>query len=374
MHNEGVNNIIAALGRRARVSQIVLCNLPPPLLDMFSTMMQESFLALTCLRLESTQLASVLPDSFLGGSAPRLRSLSLKGIPFPALPNLLLSTNDLVDLRLLGIPNSGYISPKAMVTCLSSLTRLEIFYLGFHSPQSFPHRSIRHLTRVDLPTLTYFSFRGVGAYMEDFVAQINAPLLHYVGISFFNQLLFDVSQLTQFIGRVEGFKTLHQAAVHFGSAFAYVILSPFESAVNGTKLVLDISCTNSEWQLSSLAEVSSSSSSPIRSSPLERLYILIDDPPPEHWHDDMDDTQWVELLQPFTVVKDLYLCEELAQRVTHALHELTGEAATQVLPALQSIFIKGNQLSWAVLEAIGPFVAARQLSGHPVAVRRWEES
>jgi hypothetical protein len=44
--------------------------------------------------------APVLPAEFLGGFAPRLQSMSLLDIPFPALPTLLLSTSDLVSLNL----------------------------------------------------------------------------------------------------------------------------------------------------------------------------------------------------------------------------------------------------------------------------------
>ena len=84
--------------------------------------------------------ASVLPDSFLGGSAPRLQSFYLCGIPFLGLPKLLLTTTDLVKLTLWRIPHNRYISPSAMVTCLSSLIRLPSLTLGFRSPLSCPDR------------------------------------------------------------------------------------------------------------------------------------------------------------------------------------------------------------------------------------------
>ena len=67
----------------------------------------------------------VIPDSFLGGSAPRLQNLSLNTTLFPRLPELLLTTTHLVGLFLWDIPHSGYISPEAMVTVLSALTSLE---------------------------------------------------------------------------------------------------------------------------------------------------------------------------------------------------------------------------------------------------------
>jgi hypothetical protein len=54
----------------------------------------------------------VIPDSFLDGSAPRLRIFTFNNIPFPELPKLLLSATHLVHLRLFNIPHSGYISPE----------------------------------------------------------------------------------------------------------------------------------------------------------------------------------------------------------------------------------------------------------------------
>jgi hypothetical protein len=83
--------------------------------------MQDSFPTLTFLTRSSyVGSATVLPDSFLGGCAPRLRELVLICVPFPGLPKLLLSTNNLVELRLESIPHSGYVPPEAMVTSLSS--------------------------------------------------------------------------------------------------------------------------------------------------------------------------------------------------------------------------------------------------------------
>src|SRR5216683_6161564 len=98
----GVINIISALQQHNRVCtiDIYIWSVPNSLLKEFAAM-QEPFPALTELSLQSlSENAPVLPDSFLGGSAPRLQNLFLWGITFPALPKLLLSTHDLVTLRL----------------------------------------------------------------------------------------------------------------------------------------------------------------------------------------------------------------------------------------------------------------------------------
>jgi hypothetical protein len=122
--------------------------------------MTEPFPELAFLGLSTMKknMGLVLPDLFLGGSAPRLQNLYFNGVSFPAIPNLLSSASDLVDLRLWDIPHSGYISPEAMVTGLSALTRLEDLTIWFQSPRSrpgqpSPPRSIRTV----LPALNYHS-------------------------------------------------------------------------------------------------------------------------------------------------------------------------------------------------------------------------
>ena len=119
------------------------------------------------------------PDKFLGGST-HLRSLSLTGIPIPNLPKILLSSTNLVDLRLKSIPHDGYFSPDAMVTALSALTRLKILhfepnYSARPNDPNWEHPSSL-LTRTVLPSLTVLDFSG---YNEEFIARIDTPLLDY---------------------------------------------------------------------------------------------------------------------------------------------------------------------------------------------------
>ena len=162
---EDETNIIAALRHHNRVCKIFYYNeeFQDSLLKEFAAI-DEPFPALVSLELTSfEQNVPVLPDSFLGGSAPRLRSLYLYGISYPSIGNLLSSTTNLVRLSLRGIPHSGYISPKAIVPCLSMIAKLELLELGFEYPRSRAHRASRYpppLTRVVFPNLTYLLFHG----------------------------------------------------------------------------------------------------------------------------------------------------------------------------------------------------------------------
>ena len=133
--SQGMNIIIAMLKQQHNcVCRIAVSDIPNSLLKKFAAI-KTPFPALTRLILRSTdESAPVVLGSFLGVSAPRLHSLWLDGIPFPALGKLLLSTRHLFNLSLDNIPHSGYISPDAFVSSLSGLTRLKFLALTFQSP------------------------------------------------------------------------------------------------------------------------------------------------------------------------------------------------------------------------------------------------
>jgi hypothetical protein len=369
----GTDNIISALERRDRVSRIYLTDLPVLPLGRFTETTQESFPALTHLELESKgygKSALILQDTFLGGSAPRLRSLRLHNVRFLSIHKLLLSTNDLVDLHLLRIPPFGYISPQAMVNCLSSLTRLEDFRLGFLSPASSPRHPSRPppLTRVDLPSLALLLFSCNSLYLEDLAAWINAPSLYILEMVFLNHVYFDVLQLTEFIDRVDRFKVLDQAEVFFHNKIIRVTLSSQKGSVDRTKLMVVNECRPSDFRFLSLAQVHNSLLSLLSS--LERLDISEDRDWPPHFQDDVENAHWLKLLQPFTGVKDLHISGLPGLHIARALQDLTEARIVEFLPALQNIFLEGP--SDAMAREIMPFIARRQLSGHPVSVRNWE--
>jgi hypothetical protein len=103
---------------------------------------------------------------------------------------------------------------------------------------------------------------------------------------------------------------------------------------------------------------------------VERFYIL-DGSFGLHWQYDIDKNQWLEILHPFTCVKDLYLSWEFVPHIAPALKELFGERITDVLPALQSIFWEGPNPSGPVKEALDKLTDARQ---RPIAVSHWDRA
>jgi hypothetical protein len=200
------------------------------------------------------------------------------------------------------------------------------------------------------------------------VARIDAPLLHLINISLFNQLIFDISQLSQFINRIESFNRLN-ATVSFLNCGASVVLS----SETGNRLLLGFTCNQADWQLSSVAQLCGMSLHPISTS--ESLTVTINSADPQRFGQfDIDPSQWVELLYSFTNVKNLFLDEDVGLHITTALQGLVGESVTQVLPAVQSLSIEELQSSGPTREAAESFVAARQRFGRPVAIHPWEDS
>ena len=364
---EDMDNVVAALECRDRVDRIRLSEVNGSSFEKVLAAMQEPFPELTFLWLSSfEEPVPIVPDSFLGRSAPRLRFLVLDGIPFPGLPKLLLSATNLVVLNLSNIPHSGYISPDAVVTALSALTSLESLDLGFRSPRSHPDQESRlppPPTRTVLPALTIILFEGVCEYLDDLVARIDAPQLNNLYITFFNDIVFDAPQFIQFISRTPTLKPVKNAHVVFGHRKAIINSSYYYE--------VGVLCRELDWQVSSLEQLCASHFPPL--STLEDLYIyeLLYGGQPD-WRDNVENTLWLDLLHRFTTVRNLYLSKEFAPRIVAALQELVGGRTTEVLPTLQNILLEEVEPAGRVQEDIGKIIAVRRLSGHTITVSHWE--
>ena len=365
----GIDNIVAALAHPDlhpdRVFEISLWMVATSLLEVILAAMQVPFS--TPMRLKFLPEPSIPPDSLSDGSTPHLRSFLC--LPKPL---LLLSATDLVRLTLRHIPHSGYLSPEAMVACLTTLTKLEFLGLDFKSPRSYPDRECQSPIRSALPALTKFEFRGVSEYLEDLVARINAPLLEEFYIIFFHQLLLNTKHLAHFIKRTPKITPHNEAQVMFLDDAVQVLLGSTQ------QVILRTSCRPSDWQLSFAAQVCDSFSSLVPA--LEHLFICESIHSPPHWQDDIETDQWLELLDPFKNVKSLYLSEGIVPRIAPAIQKLVEERVAGNLPGLDSLFLEDSHpsgpidesyISKPVQEAIGTFIAARQLSKHTTNSCYW---
>ena len=338
-----VGNIVAALKFRDRVCHIGLWfskNLG------WEMLLGQPFPELTNLELSSMDEMTVVPDSFLVGSVPRLQELVLDRIPFPGLPKLLLSTTHLVHLDLDHIPHSGYFSPDAMVAALSTLIGLDFLLLRFESPESCPDLETRRLppsTRSVLPALTEFWFGGVTEYLEDLLTDIDAPQLNKLSICFFNDSVFDMPQLIQFISRTPMSSTLENAHIALNAGTACVSFRPQIDHDDLMELKVSILCEGLDWQLSSLEQVCTSCL--LFLPTLGGLYINEYTSSEPDWKDNIGNGPWRELLRPFTAMKNLHLSEKIALRIGPALQEHVEGGTTELLPALENIFLEGLESS-----------------------------
>jgi hypothetical protein len=301
----------------------------------------------------------------LGGSAPRLQCLNLDRIPFPGIPNLLMSATHLINLSLSNIPQSGYISPEAMATCLSVLTSLDTLSLESLPPSPQPRRCPPPMTRSILPNLNKVWFEGASEYLDDLVGRIDTPRLDSLFITFPHQRNFDTPHLVNFISRTPRLDEPIEAHVIFNFDAEVLLLR----ASDGLGIFrVEISCDGSDPQVSSIAQVCSMCLPRLSTVEILRLGLGDVNPYPEDWKDDVENGQWMDLLRPFTALKSFYLSEELQPNLAPALQEFVGNRTMEVLPSLQNIFLESFESSGPFQEAIGQFLAARLLSGHPIAV------
>jgi hypothetical protein len=352
----GVDNIVAILKHRDRTRKIHLEFSKSQWGDIYA-MMQVQFPGLTYLRLKAydasylTNTVRVLPNSFLGGSAPHLQTLDLCHIPFLGLPKLLLSATHLVTLRLHG-PNSphyGIISPEVMATCLSALTSLETFWLEFEFPprRLFPEGGYRlpsPPTGCVLPALTRFKFDGANnEYLAVLVDRIDPSRLEVFQIFLYEQDFYGPHlNLVQFISHTPKLVAHKKAHVVVNGTRVEIILSSQKSGDG--ELTVVIRSDFLDFQLASMAQLFTSFLPPFPT--LEELYIS------EYFHlkvvrygdvgDDNWNTLWLDFLRPFAGVKDLYISKQFAFDVVRALQELVGDGTTEVLPALKNLFPGGR--------------------------------
>jgi hypothetical protein len=201
--------------------------------------------------------------------------------------------------------------------------------------------------------------------MEDLVTQVDAPLLESMDITLFHREVLEVSQLAKFVRRADKLSLVDRADVTFHGDRISVQLS--QGLLGIKTLVLDLTCYEQDLRLSYLAQFCASCLPTL--SPFECLEIHV---PYFPWtREDVTgnpDPQWLELLRLFNAAKDLCLYKCVAPRVAQALKGLPAEQVTEVLPALENVFISGLGRFGPVKGAISEFADARRLSGRPVSI------
>ena len=192
-----------------------------------------------------------------------------------------------------------------MITCLSTLTKLEEVALGFKSSQSELYQTIQLPSpgpSTVLPSLTSLRFRGDYWYLEVLISRIGLPLLDNIDITFFCGPEFDSPLLCEFLGRIRTFEALCRADITFHEDLVDITLSPPEGLTGCRPLKIGILCGRLHHQISSLTLLCGSHLPPLRT--LEHLYIHM--PFPLHPYNMTEMPQWLEMLHPFKSVKNIH--------------------------------------------------------------------
>jgi hypothetical protein len=204
--------------------------------------------------------------------------------------------------------------------------------------------------------------------LEELVARIDAPQLYYFPVTFFNDLDFDTPELIRFVSRSPRFGAPNKAHVSFDSQTASVELRPRAPGIR--HFSVNILSREPDWQLSSLAQICTTSL-PLLST-TENLFLYESAHSQLYWKDGIENIEWLELLLPFTAVKNLYVSKQFAPRIVPALQEIAGGGTTEVLPTLQNLYLEGFQPLASVEEGIERFISARRLTNRPVATSVWD--
>ena len=317
------------------------------------------------------EIASPIPDDFLGGSAPCLQIIHLDNVAFPALQTLLLSASHLVELQLHLIRidvDGNTVLPVAMAMCLAQLPRLKILVLQFslRFPPSVPILpSPVMVTRILLPALTDFEFTGTSKYLEDFVAQIDCPQLDQIKISYqTGPTEFQVTQLIQFFSR-----SISPFSLPFGHA---------KFCLDARSVVIDLypptNCTSLDSRHPATAIISCNPVvdtwyfSPMLDELLSVLLSTVVDLKfvERSWINysigDEYNPDWLHFLCQPSALQAIYASPALAGKIGRAFKSVKGEVIAATLQSLDLICLEG-QASY-----LEEFVAVRQVSGRPVTV------
>jgi hypothetical protein len=377
-----------ALEHNNRVFYIDLYGVPSWQLERLVAAMQKPFPELTILKIGAADKEAyvdsefgrkpppVFPDSFLGGSAPCLKSLRLNGIPFPGLPTLLLSSHDLVNIHLWDIPPPSYFTPEEMATCLSPMKRLKSLTINFmDSPSLAAGQYPPSLTRIVLPALTSLNVYSTKEFLEGLVSTLDVPSLKEMEIGFLqcNEPVSNISELPRFISRIEKFETFDQADIYICYGNIQFEFSSQTSSVAGAELSMTFLPMGNPELLEDLTPVVCSFFPPLSHFKCLTLYEHRGPQSKLLRGGDIRDTPMQRILYSFTAVTDLFISKYMATNVSRSVEGLSEERTTAMLPALRNIFVaEFERQAERTQGAIQEFIAAKGLAGRPVTFHRWE--
>jgi len=380
------DNLVAALEQADRVHRVDIFA-SHTLLRKVATVMQKSFPVLTHLVLKwdhedmefTTANSPVLPKGFLNESAPCLQDLCLESFLLPEVPTFLLSSHILVTLKLETMFQDSFVSPKAMAGWLDGMTRLKTLLISFYYADTDLFAFDQERTRSDLklritlPTLTHFHYIGHSGYLESLLAQIDAPLLIRLGITYhWNH--FQASQLSRFIGHIENFNQFNRAE----ASFEHGVTVEFDYLHRkGLQASLSIFLPKLEYLLGQ--EILDTALGKLFTTFSNVNHLSVDVSAIVYTIDNDQGTgEWLQFFRLFPAVEVLQLSGVLGDDAVSSLEdnaEYSEEMLTDILPVLDTIWlsdVRGKEPKVGSM-MLQQFLSLRQRSGHPVTIVNTQE-
>jgi hypothetical protein len=363
---EDEEGIMLALQHRNRVHRIRLLI---PILDLQKLLpaVDKEFPMLEYLYMvppTESKLRSILPNTF---QAPRLHHLILRDFAFPIRFPSLTAGMGLTTLSLQGISQSAYSHPNDLLQQILLMPQLETLRIMFCS--TVPRRDLERqlmqrpvTTHVTLPNLRWLGLRATTTYMETLLPRMTTPLLERLEVKFFFQLNFPVSRLQEFMAAAENLR-FSRANLRFLDNSISASVYPHDSTQVGS-FSMDIACAQIDWQVSFAAQIFRSLNTVF--SGVERLTLEFHSGFKSN--NDVDRTQWRELLRSFSNVKVLRFSGYHAKHISRSLEVGEGESPLELLPELKELRFSPPSFDFTTFDA---FIDARQNAGRPVTLLRW---
>ncbi len=215
--------------------------------------------------------------------------------------------------------------------------------------------------RVVLPALKFFKYRGTNKYLDTFLARVDTPCIEQIDITFFNQPTFDVSQIGRFVNRIDGLNSYGRANIlTSNNAISVCVRRPGTF----TRLAVQVSCQQLDWQLSSMTQICHHFSTFL--SCVRELGIS--GTPPPNGQDDVVNEQWLPLIRSFGGTERLHVAGNLGTDIMRTLKPACGDPPT-VLPLLRNLYVEEPRPFYTDSQAaVVSFINSRRVSGCPINV------
>lgn len=306
----------------------------------------------------------ILPDTFLSGSAPGLRRLTLRDVVPRCLPPLLSFTTDLVEL-FLTLRAPRYALPEASLIAnlqrLSCLHRLELRLMYTHVVGSFPVSLAEPRDIVPLPNLMQFVFSGQTHYLETLVVELATPRMQYLNANFGDKAYtFPIPHLCRLICDTK-------------IQFIFVCLELLSHQVKFTAETRSKSVHASAQSFNiifpedtSFEEMGNRLSGPLTT--VEELVVI----------GGMRHVQWRRFFNRIQQVKLIQVSSQAAIEVAHSFQPDDQAIAMDVLPALEQVKVQMPHIPplsenyinpyLTIPNAFEPLIAARRRVGRPITL------